>query len=535
MSNNGSTHGYSSQTSKPYYMRIQQETSSKVLCTSHKVILRKLSAGTYAYCCGKKGKDGLPMVDGCSDVRSFIVRTDDDVNTNGYSFVHTSDQQGFNWDEYEVWRYAAETISNNEKDIQFIINTGDATQNGNRINEWLDYFNGRDSLKNYEEMYTIGNNDLCPVKSYEEGDGQDTSKINSVNITYFYTFELDEENMPVFSIDGKNIYVPSLYSFNYGNSHFMCLNSEICDKTEELVYLLGGSGKLYSEIKKWCDKDIENYKDNDNIWKIAYCHEMPFTILTAAALKEYYDPSKGVLKTTALRGGSRINTNLKTRDEQYWFSKFCQDNGIRLVMGGHKHTQSISWPLIENHGLENGHSMQPTIQVTQNDLSFFDGSNKLTTVNSGNLAGCSYPNKWFNAEETDFKDDSFRTLAYYCKFVLVTKITAPVYSMSQATGYKHTSNKELPAPNIPWLKYYYPLTNGAAHSDQKMPFYTHVNVKNDSITLYVKRLYNIMNSSGKFNINVEGNNLKNGQIKVTIKNGIAPSEADKDTKYIITK
>ena len=30
------------------------------------------------------------------------------------------------------------------------------------------------------------------------------------------------------------------------------------------------------------------------------------------------------------------------------------------------------------------------------------------------------------------------------------------YVMNQATGYKQTSNKELPAQNIPWLQEYYP-------------------------------------------------------------------------------
>ena len=47
---------------------------------------------------------------------------------------------------------------------------------------------------------------------------------------------------------------------------------------------------------------------------------------------------------------------------------------------------------------------------------------------------------------------------HLCTFELVEKITAPVYAMCQATGYKHTSNKELPAPEIPWLRHYFPAT-----------------------------------------------------------------------------
>jgi hypothetical protein len=33
--------------------------------------------------------------------------------------------------------------------------------------------------------------------------------------------------------------------------------------------------------------------------------------------------------------------------------------------------------------------------------------------------------------------------------------------MCQATGYKLTSNKELPGRNIPWLLEYYPVTTSA--------------------------------------------------------------------------
>ena len=63
--------------------------------------------------------------------------------------------------EYQAWKKAAYYISNTHTDIDFTINTGDITQNGNRESEWLDYYDGRQYLENKEEMFTIGNNDLC--------------------------------------------------------------------------------------------------------------------------------------------------------------------------------------------------------------------------------------------------------------------------------------------------------------------------------------------------------------------------------------
>lgn len=535
--NNG-RHGYFTSSSSQFYTRIQQETSNKEMCTSHKVIIRKLTSGVYAYCCGKKNKFNLPLKDGCSDIRTFVVRSDNDVNS-GFTFVHTSDQQGFNWDEYEVWKYAAMCINErtpeNINHPQFVVNTGDATQNGNRINEWLDYFNGREPLKNLEEVYTIGNNDLCPQFSYEAGDGNDISKINPINITYFYTFELDDNNLPLFTFDEVGtIYIPSLYSFNYGNCHFLCVNSEIAPDAEKTLYGFADSGNVYEKVKGWCEKDMEFYSGRTDGWNIAYCHEMPFTILTNDKLNSYYSQSGGTLDTSENREGSRINTNIKTVALKYWFSKLCQETNIRLVMGGHKHTQAISWPIKENYGVEGKHNMQPTIQVTALDLVNVFSSDSLVTITAETadsaIKGKQYPSEW--CVNGNIKDGDYKIWAHYCEFELVEKITAPVYSMSQATGYKHTSNKELPAPKIPWLRYYYPAEGGSANPNQKMPFYTYVTITNNNITLDVKRLSNLMNG-GKFNVNTEGEVAKKNLYGIIIGNGLSPELESNSTDNII--
>ena len=65
-----------------------------------------------------------------------------------------------------------------------------------------------------EEMVTVGNNDLCPANMYVLGNGGDSSKINPSNMSFFYTFEMDETNPPVFTIENKEVFIDSLYSFN---------------------------------------------------------------------------------------------------------------------------------------------------------------------------------------------------------------------------------------------------------------------------------------------------------------------------------
>ena len=548
ISANGGEYGYvNMESGRKFYHRIQRETTEKELCTTHKVIKRKLKTGVYAYVCGKSTSTGMPLKDGCTDIRTFKVRSYDDVVQNGFSFVHTSDQQGFNWDEYQVWKYSAEKIKSTYGDsLDFVINTGDATQNGNRTSEWIDYFNGRTPLNDFVEMYTIGNNDLCPRNVYEKGNGEDTTKINPDNIKFYYTFELNEDNLPLFNVGGEEVYIPSLYSFNYGSAHFLCVNSEIC--YESILYGLDKNGLLYPYVKEWCEKDLE-LVDN-SMWKIAYCHEMPFTIITSVKIKEYSQFSGGtfVLNNKVTREGSRINTNLEKLEDSYWFGKFCQENDIRLVMGGHKHTQAITWPLKENfqptlsngtYSSDDNRSMQPTIQLTKDELSAFDGSTELVTYEGDTyqyIKGNDYPNAWFSSPNT-FKDNDCVIMAHCCKFEMVsdsTQITAPIYSMSQATGYKHTSNKELPAPKIPWIRHYFPATGGKANSNQKMPFFTIIDVNEDTIVLTVKRITGIMNG-GNFNINQEGENVKNGNAKVELENGISENSAGSTTTVVIKK
>lgn len=481
---------------RKYYNRIRSEATDGTPFTVHKVIVKNLGEGEYEYKVGRaKGND--PDPDYVSEVRTFKVVSD--TTGASFKFVQTSDQQGFNWDEYIVWKKASDYIAKTVENPNFVINTGDITQNGNRLSEWLDYYSGRKGLEGLEEMTTIGNNDLCPANLFALGDGGDSSKISSMNMTYFYTYEMDESNPPIFQIDGKECYIPSLYSFDYGNTHFICVNTEIPELTETAVYGLSSGAKIYPKMKEWCEKDIA--KAIGKKWKIAYCHEMPFTIITQEVINKFYWDKKE--DSSAERSGSRINTNVPV-DQKYWFSQFCQDNGIRLVLGGHKHTYSCSWPIKENVSDGTVLSMRPIIQVTEADLTgVFESEAELYEESGNGLDGCKYPTKWRG-------DDNYDTMKHICSFEKVTAVTAPVYAMCQATGYKHTSNKELPAPKIPWLRYYFPASvviesqtkvKATVNAGQKFPFYIEWEVSPTQITGTAKKLDNIFNSSGKFNIN----------------------------------
>ena len=569
------------------YNRIVKEYSNNRVIIVHKFIMSGLTKGTYEYVAGAKNEDGTPNLERCTPKRKFIVREDNDVK-DGFKFVQTSDQQGFNWDEYRVWNAASKVIMKENNDLDFMINTGDMVQSGNRLGEWLDYFDAEcDEMQDLEEMATVGNNDLSLRDLYVMISGDDDSKLWLENFTFFYTFELDEDNLPYFYGPDRSIepyHIPSLYSFNYGKIHFMCVVTEIKASAEELSdgygfgEMVGAldakSGYFYPQIKAWCERDVEKNSEKD--WTIVYCHEMPFTILTPTHIYGPYATGDKKTEKITSRPGSNANTNAPTATK-YWLSEFCQTHGIRLVIGGHKHTQAITWPILENvsydaNGVRTVDSLHPIVVVTPQTIGNFGGASDLFPYN-----GYKYPNSWFtNGEPKDEKTSiglDYVTFEY-AENIQPTKyrnnddestldegVTQKpvVYAMSQATGYKHTSNKELPCDTLPWQRFYFPSKTSSydnhdapsVNAEQKFPFYTVWEITPTKITGNVRKVYGAFNNSGKFDINIDGKYVKKGYCATTDPNvgdhstqlfsingltSMTPLEAKTDTRVLeITK
>lgn len=459
------------------YSRIKWVSANGTAVTTHKVIIRGLAAGDYVARVIRKDDPSY-----IGDSVTFKVKSDSDVNSQ-FSFVQTTDQQAFNFYEYQAWTKAAYAINKNHPDIDFTVNTGDMTQNGNRENEWLDYYNGRKKISATVDMVTIGNNDLCGVTPYELGNGNASLyKINHRNIQYYYCFELDESNPAIFtykhtgmlntsllgdvlSYDTENqtftYYMPSVYSFNYGKYHFICLNSEFAPNTYSCYYNDSAISDLFKQhayynMYKWLEKDTDTTRNN-----IAYMHELPFCITKG-------DSSTGVAEARTISNGSKLNNELKdgigrTPDstdsvEDFAggcnFSQFFQEHNIKLCLGGHKHTYSLSYPTKEN-------------------VSTATGS---------------------------------RVVDYSNPAVDTTGTDGVVYAMCQATGYKLVSNKELPGSGIAWLrKWFAMLVGGTASPSQYYPMYSYFSVKDNQVDMQSYAVYNIYSEDGKkvtsFNIN----------------------------------
>jgi hypothetical protein len=81
-------------------------------------------------------------------------------------------------------------------------------------------------------------------------------------------------------------------------------------------------------------------------WKIAFCHESPFTLVIQSVLSDYKGRKTQDENYTASDRGT-VTSHFNSPGG-YWFSKFLEDNGFNMCMCGHKHTYTTSRYLHDN-------------------------------------------------------------------------------------------------------------------------------------------------------------------------------------------
>lgn len=528
--------------------------------TGHKCIISLANAPTsktiYTYVVGRAGQDGNPDPIHSSEEYTFTMYP----NTFIPKVYQITDQQGFHWIEYQAWAAAALEINkkieydiSNSDIIPVLINTGDMTQNGTRINEWLDYYNaGKCLFRHLEQMNVVGNNDLCNDDHEILGTGNDNGKINPYYFHLFYCYEQpDPANFII-----NNRYIPSTYWFGAGKYKFLMLNSEITKVACENMYGLahktgdktvyttniytgynildaakiekngdkwniseiynGGITPIYNVLYKWLD----TYKtvDNTNVW-LAACHEMPFTVVTQAnlAIVETTLKTHRSIDTTGSLVGAHMN-QLTQYDTfgLYWFSRLLEYFNIPLCIGGHKHTYVCTFPLRENFSWnDNG-----TIKNSKDNQYIMP-----STLNTEMEQGID----WFAAENgyssTKYpyssvaSHESGGTTYAYPLASEKTSQNCVTYIMSQATGYKVKSNKELPS----YTQAYSMVVAGngktsatenqsksdAAQASQLNPMFGIVKFTNKTIKAALIRINNIKNVNG--NTDTFGEYTANGK------------------------
>jgi hypothetical protein len=123
------------------------------------------------------------------------------------------------------------------KDGEFVIQTGDMVNQGSNVDDWTNFFKAERNLgKSKVIMPAMGNHEIQGGGYYYFPD--------------FYTAALPD--------NGPSGNAGKVYSFNYGNAHFVCLSSYKVD---------------FASQRDWLIADLEATKQNTSIkWIIVYLH-----------------------------------------------------------------------------------------------------------------------------------------------------------------------------------------------------------------------------------------------------------------------
>lgn len=590
--------------------------------TSHKVILditnQEVSEPTvYEYVVGRANKKGQPDQAHSSSVQSFTL-----YPTSWPTQIYQiTDQQGFHWIEYQVWAAVAGKLNQKIKEdqaagkyvktsdtdivsgktyytadhqpvsgptknklseyyektgiIPILINTGDMTQNGTRINEWLDYYNGGHILFDHlEQMNIVGNNDLCDTDPTVLGTGDDIGKSNSYFFHLFYCYEIGPDFTPIIgglttTTKDKLKYIPSLYYFDSKKDRFLMVNSEITEvnardwfnlnlsnssNSSQLItvnpytgFSINGTSQAYYGDKREysslvinahftpiynmvynCLASVSTINSEKvaslNKGVIVLCHEMPFTVITNSSLsnslKGYSRSVNGKNKSLVGSHLNQLSTNEVTNMAEqftpkglYWFSRLLEYFKIKLVLGGHKHTYCLSYPVREYYiygpsGTKNTRKDGPMIMepTLKDDTVNFVG--RQMTV-EGDLAineeGKDL-SKFPLTKRTDPDPSGQGGAGIFYPCTAIPSLTGGiVYFMCQASGYKLTSNRELPSQDqkftevLPKTTVDTTVTPAADKpaADQKYPMFATIEMTDEAYNIKLARVTGIV-VSGRF-------------------------------------
>ena len=554
--------------------------------TAHKCILQFTTPSIkteYEYCVGRALITGEFDPEHVSNIQTFIAYP----YGSKANIYHITDQQGFYWIEYQTWAGSAKEISRKIVEdqssgdfIPIIINTGDVTQNGTRVNEWLDYYlAGYDLFKQYEHMSVVGNNDLCGTDPSILGTGDDIGKSNGYYHHLFNCYEIDTEALIV---NGK--YIPSTYYFEYKDSQgktdvrIVNMNSELTFiNCRDWFGLKVSDNVAYNIYTGWTTGNVESvttpeYQNNlftpiyntlytwlSGVKCIVACHEIPFTVMTKENLSlsndatlHYTDYSRSLDGKSGALVGSHLNQITKVDNTcLYWFSRLLEHSGVKLVLGGHKHTYTCTYPvkefyfyydilddgsrdtILKNSYTHGSMQMKPDLSkeydatsghLTQWVFTKVDDSLFTTNTSATFSEGVVYmpDNVQFHTSRlpiVKFSGTMMKTTpdgksqSTYDEAELGSRylpiIAKPsmndgiIYFMCQATGYKQTSNKELPGTSqaftmlLPLTTYNATTQKDTASAEQQVPMFAVVELSDGQAALKLYRIMNIQSSKKK--------------------------------------
>lgn len=212
-----------------------------------------------------------------------------DTSSEPFTFLYTTDPQGTTEAEYVTWNHTLEEAFKKFPSSRFVTVTGDLVDNGDIENQWMWLLNkAQGVLKQTPIVPALGNHE---------------SKSNN---NFWYHFNLPNISYTGAKPDG------SVYSFDYGQAHFMVINTEYNEATN--------IDTVYKKQEEWLR--AEAAKSNQK-WKIVLFHKSPYSVAN----------------------------HTSDSDVLFFRSKLTalfDELGIDVVLSGHDHTYTRTYPMYGN-------------------------------------------------------------------------------------------------------------------------------------------------------------------------------------------
>ncbi len=218
--------------------------------------LTGLSPGTrYYYRVGDGSKNWSP---------TYSFRTED--NDKQFQFLVFGDSQSGNdkKPDYSLWQSTIHNAYKANPEARFFVEMGDAVQVGQSMVHWNNWFAAAKGVIDSISYMPVEGNHECRYLNRTKGDP---------------TLYKSQFNVP----HNGPYYNNEAYSYDYGNVHFVVLDSQLREKQKI-------NPNLLNDEKVWLEKDL---RQTTKEWKVVFWHKAPYSTRacrTNEAIKAAFNP-----------------------------------------------------------------------------------------------------------------------------------------------------------------------------------------------------------------------------------------------------
>ena len=227
-------------------------------------------------------------------------------NVTSFSFVGFTDSQSTTGaDGFALYRQAIEASFTDAPDAKFMVMMGDLVNTGTNAGQWTNYFTTIDGYaQSIPHMAVVGNHELSGTA---ETAGKYFSLLfNNPDNAGNWVGTLKASDLELANNQGAIAnYKDTVYSFDYGNTHFVVLNTGYHNSSTDTY-------KILEKQLPWLKEDLA--KSNAK-WKIVMLHQGLY------GAKSQWSPTRGILQP------------------------IMDEYGVDLVLQGHDHFVMRTYPM----------------------------------------------------------------------------------------------------------------------------------------------------------------------------------------------